>query len=85
MITFLREPLTISRYVSHWSNIIDGHNIFPHAQQRTFFPWSCQFVNFTEIMSMNVDASRQQAEFALAALMAVPSQYKATIELGILG
>ncbi|KAL3751814.1 hypothetical protein ACJRO7_012621, partial [Eucalyptus globulus] len=44
-----------------------------------------QFVNYTQIMSMNVDASRQQAEFALAALMAVPSQYKATIELGILG
>ncbi|KAI3433147.1 RING-type domain-containing protein [Psidium guajava] len=44
-----------------------------------------QFVNFTEIMSKNVDASRKQAEFALAALMEVPSQYKATIELGMLG
>ncbi|KAL3751816.1 hypothetical protein ACJRO7_012622 [Eucalyptus globulus] len=44
-----------------------------------------QFVNFTEIMSKNVDASRKQAEFALDALMEVPSQYKATIELGILG
>ncbi|KAG7979992.1 hypothetical protein I3843_05G158500 [Carya illinoinensis] len=44
-----------------------------------------QFVNFTEIMSKNVDSSRKETEFALAALMEIPSQYKATIELGILG
>ncbi|CAI9093054.1 OLC1v1028460C1 [Oldenlandia corymbosa var. corymbosa] len=44
-----------------------------------------QFVNFTEIMSKNVDPQRKQAEFALAALMEVPSQYKATIELNLLG
>ncbi|KAF5450190.1 hypothetical protein F2P56_030560 [Juglans regia] len=44
-----------------------------------------QFVNFTEIMSKNVDPSRKETEFALAALMEIPSQYKATIELGILG
>ncbi|XP_057415722.1 E3 ubiquitin-protein ligase RGLG5 isoform X2 [Lotus japonicus] len=44
-----------------------------------------QFVNFTEIMSSNVDSSRKEAAFALAALMEIPSQYKATIDHGILG
>ncbi|WCJ21201.1 RING domain ligase2 [Euphorbia peplus] len=44
-----------------------------------------QFVNFTEIMSKRVDVSRKETEFALAALMEIPSQYKATIELNILG
>uniref|UniRef100_A0A7N0T9Y7 RING-type domain-containing protein n=1 Tax=Kalanchoe fedtschenkoi TaxID=63787 RepID=A0A7N0T9Y7_KALFE len=44
-----------------------------------------QFVNFTEIMSKNTDLSRKQTEFALSALMEIPAQYKATIELGILG
>nr|GEW90128.1 E3 ubiquitin-protein ligase RGLG2-like isoform X2 [Tanacetum cinerariifolium] len=44
-----------------------------------------QFVNFTEIMSKNVPSNRKEAEFALSALMEVPSQYKATIELNLLG
>lgn len=44
-----------------------------------------QFVNFTEIMSKNVDHSRKEAEFALSALMEIPSQYQATLELNILG
>ncbi|KAF3444546.1 hypothetical protein FNV43_RR14238 [Rhamnella rubrinervis] len=44
-----------------------------------------QFVNFTEIMLKNVTPSRKETEFALAALMEIPSQYKATIELNILG
>ncbi|KAH9720530.1 E3 ubiquitin-protein ligase RGLG2 [Citrus sinensis] len=44
-----------------------------------------QFVNFTEIMSKNVDRSRKEAEFALAALMEIPSQYKAALEFNILG
>ncbi|XP_021890361.1 E3 ubiquitin-protein ligase RGLG2 [Carica papaya] len=44
-----------------------------------------QFVNFTEIMSKNRDQSRKETEFALAALMEIPSQYKATIELNLLG
>lgn len=51
---------------------------------RVFF-WLLQFVNFTEIMSKNMDRSRKEAEFALAALMEIPSQYKATLELNILG
>ncbi|CAI8597585.1 unnamed protein product [Vicia faba] len=43
-----------------------------------------QFVNFTELMSKNMDRSRKEAEFALSALMEIPSQYKATLELNIL-
>ncbi|KAH6830496.1 RING domain ligase2 [Perilla frutescens var. hirtella] len=44
-----------------------------------------QFVNFTEIMSKNAHLSRKETEFALSALMEVPSQYKATMELNLLG
>ncbi|KAL7140649.1 hypothetical protein ABFS83_08G002700 [Erythranthe nasuta] len=44
-----------------------------------------QFVNFTEIMSKDVDNSRKEAEFALAALMEIPVQFKATMELNLLG
>uniref|UniRef100_A0A7N0UWW8 VWFA domain-containing protein n=1 Tax=Kalanchoe fedtschenkoi TaxID=63787 RepID=A0A7N0UWW8_KALFE len=44
-----------------------------------------QFVNFTEIMCKNMSMSRKQTEFALSALMEIPSQYKATIELNMLG
>lgn len=42
-------------------------------------------MNFTEIMSKGIDSSRKETEFALSALMEIPSQYKATIDLGILG
>lgn len=44
-----------------------------------------QFVNFTEIMTKNVAPIRKETEFALAALMEIPTQYKATIELNMLG
>ncbi|GLU02140.1 hypothetical protein SLE2022_194060 [Rubroshorea leprosula] len=44
-----------------------------------------QFVNFTEIMSKNNSQNRKETEFALAALMEIPSQYKATIQHNILG
>ncbi|XP_042479024.1 E3 ubiquitin-protein ligase RGLG2-like [Macadamia integrifolia] len=44
-----------------------------------------QFVNFTELMSRNIPNSKKEAEFALAALMEIPSQYKATLELHLLG
>ncbi|KAI3989266.1 hypothetical protein MKX01_004815 [Papaver californicum] len=44
-----------------------------------------QFVNFTEIMSRNIPNSKKETDFALAALMEIPSQYKATLELQLLG
>uniref|UniRef100_A0A7N0T7H0 RING-type domain-containing protein n=1 Tax=Kalanchoe fedtschenkoi TaxID=63787 RepID=A0A7N0T7H0_KALFE len=44
-----------------------------------------QFVNFTQIMSKNAQQIREETEFALSALMEIPSQYKATIELHLLG
>ncbi|KAG2620428.1 E3 ubiquitin-protein ligase RGLG2-like [Panicum virgatum] len=44
-----------------------------------------QFVNFTAIMSKKISQSKKETEFALSALMEIPLQYKATLELGILG
>ncbi|KAL7140652.1 hypothetical protein ABFS83_08G003000 [Erythranthe nasuta] len=44
-----------------------------------------QFVKFTEIMSKDVDQSQKEKEFALSALMEIPFQYKATMELNLLG
>ncbi|XP_078167152.1 E3 ubiquitin-protein ligase RGLG2-like isoform X2 [Carex rostrata] len=44
-----------------------------------------QFVNFTEIMSKRIPQPRKEAEFALAALMEIPSQYTAIMGLQILG
>ncbi|KAK7271360.1 hypothetical protein RJT34_27184 [Clitoria ternatea] len=44
-----------------------------------------QFVNFTEIMSKSTSPSEKETAFALAALMEIPFQYKATIEFGLLG
>ncbi|RWR90226.1 E3 ubiquitin-protein ligase RGLG1 [Cinnamomum micranthum f. kanehirae] len=37
-----------------------------------------QFVNFTKIMSENTEMSKKEAAFALAALMEIPLQYRAT-------
>eukprot|EP00268_Persea_americana_P008701 TRINITY_DN1339_c0_g2_i2.p1 TRINITY_DN1339_c0_g2~~TRINITY_DN1339_c0_g2_i2.p1 ORF type:complete len:163 (+),score=14.83 TRINITY_DN1339_c0_g2_i2:1984-2472(+) len=44
-----------------------------------------QFVNFTEIIARHISTSKKETEFALAALMEIPSQYKATLELQLLG
>ncbi|KAL4320102.1 hypothetical protein GQ457_18G010890 [Hibiscus cannabinus] len=44
-----------------------------------------QFVNFTEIMSKNTSPDEKETAFALVALMEIPLQYKAVMELGILG
>jgi E3 ubiquitin-protein ligase RGLG len=40
-----------------------------------------QFVNFTKLMSENKEPSKKEAAFALAALMEIPIQYKATLTL----
>lgn len=70
-------------------NKYNGHNIFSTKAKIdfSFLYLLCllQFVNFTEIMSKNMDRSRKEAEFALSALMEIPDQYKATLELSILG
>ncbi|GAA0143758.1 calcium-binding protein [Lithospermum erythrorhizon] len=44
-----------------------------------------QFVNFTSIMSNNVTETSKETAFALAALMEIPIQYKATKDFCLLG
>ncbi|KAJ8770309.1 hypothetical protein K2173_013263 [Erythroxylum novogranatense] len=43
-----------------------------------------QFVNFTDIMLTNNPMTKKETKFALDALMEIPSQYKATIDLHLL-
>lgn len=43
-----------------------------------------QFVEFNRVMSKSPDPYVREAQFALAALMEIPSQYKAALELGLL-
>ncbi|KAL2241275.1 UNVERIFIED_CONTAM: E3 ubiquitin-protein ligase RGLG3 [Sesamum indicum] len=40
-----------------------------------------QFVNFTKIMSEHTDTAKKESAFALAALMEIPLQYRATLTL----
>lgn len=44
-----------------------------------------QFVNFTEIMSGDSPPSEKEAAFAFEALKKTPTQYKAAVELGLIG
>lgn len=44
-----------------------------------------QFVNFTKVMSANMEATKKEAAFALAALMEIPFQYRATQGLRSIG
>ncbi|KAL7222707.1 hypothetical protein ACSBR1_024411 [Camellia fascicularis] len=58
-------------------------NVLGHRSVRNYKNF--QFVNFTEIMSKDMDISRKEAAFARAALRGIPSQYKATLKLQKLG
>ncbi|KAJ8447723.1 hypothetical protein Cgig2_015086 [Carnegiea gigantea] len=52
------------------------HKFDDNIPQRAFDNF--QFVNFTKIMSENMDVQKKEAAFALAALMEIPYQYRAT-------
>ncbi|XP_031743948.1 E3 ubiquitin-protein ligase RGLG3 isoform X2 [Cucumis sativus] len=55
------------------------HKFDDNLPQRAFDNF--QFVNFTKIMSESTEASKKEAAFALAALMEIPFQYRATLSL----
>ncbi|KAF5751782.1 hypothetical protein HS088_TW02G00800 [Tripterygium wilfordii] len=55
------------------------HQFDDNIPQRSFDNF--QFVNFTKIMSENMDQSKKEAAFALAALMEIPLQYRVTQSL----
>lgn len=63
--------------------IVNGCNFF--VCNSKIISLLLQFVNFTDIMSKKSSSSEKEAAFALAALMEIPFQYKAAIELGLLG
>ncbi|KAJ7554271.1 hypothetical protein O6H91_06G133000 [Diphasiastrum complanatum] len=44
-----------------------------------------QFVNFSEIMAKHMPVAQKEALFALSALMEIPPQFRAALELGALG
>ncbi|XP_078167092.1 E3 ubiquitin-protein ligase RGLG3-like [Carex rostrata] len=62
-------------------DLANNYDNFLHSRHFDNF----QFVNFTEIMSMNMPDSAKEAQFALQALMEIPLQYAAIQGLGILG
>ncbi|KAI4323295.1 hypothetical protein L6164_022913 [Bauhinia variegata] len=63
-----------------WDGMEYLHDNIPKSDFNKF-----QFVNFTEIMSVNASPTQKEATFALLALMELPFQYKAAVELGLLG
>ncbi|KAK4583632.1 hypothetical protein RGQ29_026388 [Quercus rubra] len=62
-----------------WEGMKNFDDNIPQREYDNF-----QFVNFTKIMSENVQPSEKETAFAMAVLMEIPSQYKAAMELGIL-
>ncbi|XP_062148044.1 E3 ubiquitin-protein ligase RGLG3 [Alnus glutinosa] len=56
-----------------WDAMQQFDDNIPHRSFDNF-----QFVNFTKIMSENTEASKKETAFALAALMEIPIQYRAT-------
>ncbi|CAA6672400.1 unnamed protein product [Spirodela intermedia] len=63
-----------------WDTMRDFSDRIPARRFDNF-----QFVNFTEIMARDLPQKRKEAEFVLAALRKVPSQYRATVDLQLLG
>ncbi|PIA28491.1 hypothetical protein AQUCO_06900041v1 [Aquilegia coerulea] len=63
-----------------WDSMHQFDDNIPHRAFDNF-----QFVNFTKIMSENNGMSEKETAFALAALMEIPLQYKATQRLSMLG
>ncbi|XP_026424608.1 E3 ubiquitin-protein ligase RGLG2-like isoform X2 [Papaver somniferum] len=63
-----------------WDMMKEFDNNIPH---RTFDNF--QFVNLTEILNQDISIEQMHSEIALAALMEIPSQYLATLELQGLG
>ncbi|KAL4605057.1 hypothetical protein ACB092_09G001000 [Castanea dentata] len=63
-----------------WEGMKNFDDKIPHREYDNF-----QFVNFTAIISRVVTPSKKETDFALASLMEIPFQYKAAMELGILG
>ncbi|KAF6167123.1 hypothetical protein GIB67_029761 [Kingdonia uniflora] len=61
-----------------WDAMHQFDDNIPHRAFDNF-----QFVNFTKIMSENNDTSKKETAFALAALMEIPLQYRATQSLRI--
>ncbi|KAF3440627.1 hypothetical protein FNV43_RR18911 [Rhamnella rubrinervis] len=56
-----------------WNSMKDFDDNIPHRSFDNF-----QFVDFTKVMSENSETSKKETAFALAALMEIPFQYKAT-------
>ncbi|CAL1379820.1 unnamed protein product [Linum trigynum] len=63
-----------------WDAMKQFDDNIPHRAFDNF-----QFVNFTKIMSEKKDTSKKEADFALAALMEIPLQYRATQSLDVSG
>lgn len=85
MITFLSAHLTISRYLINFIYVyhVFYESMLEYKNQVTSFLFSlAQFVNFTKIMSEN-ETSKKETAFALAALMEIPFQYRATQALHV--
>lgn len=62
-----------------WDMMREFDDNLPHRSFDNF-----QFVNFTSIMQRNLPVLQKEASFALAALMEIPLQYRATLELDML-
>ncbi|XVE86502.1 hypothetical protein DITRI_Ditri18aG0038700 [Diplodiscus trichospermus] len=59
-----------------WDSMQQFDDNIPHRAFDNF-----QFVNFTKIMSENTETSKKEAAFALSALMEIPYQYRATLNI----